>query len=62
VSILEVDTWQTVNIWTENVIEVSNEFLPLIQIPLIKQIKQIKIQVLNLKKSLKLKYQWSIYF
>jgi hypothetical protein len=36
-----------INIWTENVIEVPNEFLPLTQVPLM---KQMKIHVLNLKK------------
>jgi hypothetical protein len=41
-----IDTWQTVNIWTENVTEVPNGFLPLTQVP---PMKQMKIQVLNLK-------------
>jgi hypothetical protein len=39
--------WQTDNIWTENVTEVPNEFLSLNRVP---PMKQIKIQVLNLKK------------
>jgi len=47
VSISTVGTWRTVNIWTENGTEVSNGFLSLPQIPLI---KQMKTQVLNLKK------------
>jgi hypothetical protein len=29
-STFEVDTWQSVKIWTDNLINVSNEFLPLI--------------------------------
>jgi hypothetical protein len=43
-----VDTWRAVNIWTKNVREVQNEFLLLIQVPLL---KQMKTQVLNLKMS-----------
>jgi hypothetical protein len=46
-SISAVDTWQTINIWTKNVTEVLNGFLPLTQVPLM---KQMKTQVLNLKK------------
>jgi hypothetical protein len=42
-----VDTWRAVNIWTKNVREVPNEFLPLTQVSLM---KQMKTQVLNLKK------------
>jgi LEA14-like dessication related protein len=47
VSTLAVDTWRAVNIWTENIPEVPNEFLPLTQVP---SIKQMKTRVLNLKK------------
>jgi hypothetical protein len=36
-----------VNIWTKNVLEILNEFLFLIQVS---SIKEMKIQVLNLKK------------
>jgi hypothetical protein len=45
-----VDTWRAVNNWTENVIEVPNEFLLLtgVRVP---PMKQIKTQILNLKKS-----------
>jgi hypothetical protein len=28
----EVDTWRAVNIWTKNVIEVPNQFLPLTEV------------------------------
>jgi hypothetical protein len=41
-----VNTWRTVKIWTKNLTEVVNEFLPLTQIP---PIMQIKTQILNLK-------------
>jgi hypothetical protein len=37
---------QTVKIWTKNLIDVSNRFLPLIQVP---PVIQNKIEVLNLK-------------
>jgi hypothetical protein len=40
------DTWRAVKIWTENITEVPNEFLPLIQVP---PIIQNKTEVLNLK-------------
>jgi hypothetical protein len=43
-----VDTWWAINIWTKNVTEVLNEFLPLTQVS---SMKQMKTQVLNLKKS-----------
>jgi hypothetical protein len=46
-STLTIDTWRAVNVWTENIIEVPNEFLPL---TLILPMKQMKTQVLNLKK------------
>jgi len=48
VSTSTVDTWQAVNIWTENITEVLNGFLPVTQVT---HMKQMKIQVLNLKKS-----------
>jgi hypothetical protein len=38
---------RAVNIWTENVTEVPNEFLPLTQIS---HMKQMQTQVRNLKK------------
>jgi hypothetical protein len=41
-----VDTWRSVKIWTENLIEVPNEFLLLIQVP---PMIQNKTEVLNLK-------------
>jgi len=41
-----VDMWRDIKIWTKNLTEVPNGFLPLIQIlPMI----QNKIEVLNLK-------------
>jgi hypothetical protein len=40
-----VDTWRTVKIYTENLIEVSNGFYPTQVPPMI----QMKVQVLNLK-------------
>jgi len=46
VSTSAVNMWHALNIWTENVTEVSNEFLPLTQVP---PMKQMKIYVLNLK-------------
>jgi len=56
-STVAVDTWQAVNIWTENVTEVSNGFLPLTHVPPMNQmknqvppIKEMKNQILNLKK------------
>jgi hypothetical protein len=49
-----VDMWQTVKIWTKNVIEVLNRFLPLTKAS---PMKQMKTQVLNLKR---LKTQVSI--
>lgn len=45
-----VDTWRAVNIWTKNVIEVPNQFLPLTEVR-VPPMKQMKTQVLNLKKS-----------
>lgn len=42
-----MSTVGTVNIWTKNVTKVSNEFLSLIQVS---PMKQMKTQVLNLKK------------
>jgi hypothetical protein len=42
----EVDTWRTVQIWTKNLTEIPNEFLPLIQIP---RMIQNKTKELNLK-------------
>jgi hypothetical protein len=39
VSTLVIDKWKTVNIWTENVIEVPKWFLPLNSGPPMKQIK-----------------------
>jgi hypothetical protein len=39
--------WRAINIWTKNVTEVPNGFLPLTQVP---PIKQMKTHVLNLKK------------
>jgi hypothetical protein len=47
VSTSTVDTWQTVNFKTEKVSEVSNEFLPLILIP---PLIEMKTLVLNLKR------------
>jgi hypothetical protein len=47
VSASVVDTWQIVKIWTENVTKIPNRFLPLIHVPLM---KQMKTQVLNLKR------------
>jgi adenine-specific DNA methylase len=45
-STLVVDTWRTVKIWTKNLTDVLNEFLPLIQVsPMI----QNKTEILNLK-------------
>jgi hypothetical protein len=41
-----VDTWRNVKIWTENLTEVLNEFLPIIHVPLM---IQNKTEVLNLK-------------
>jgi hypothetical protein len=41
-----VGAWQPVNFKTENLTKVPNEFLSLIQVP---SIVQIKTQVLNLK-------------
>jgi hypothetical protein len=46
VSTAEVDTWRDVKIQTENLTEVSNGFLPLIQVP---PMIQNKTEVLNLK-------------
>jgi hypothetical protein len=46
VSTAAVDTWRAVKIWTENLTEVSNGFLPLIQVP---PMIQNKTEVLNLK-------------
>jgi hypothetical protein len=48
VSTSAVDTWWAVNIWTENVTDVPNEFLLIIQVP---PMEQMKTQILNLKKS-----------
>jgi hypothetical protein len=39
VSTLAIDTWRAVNIWTKNIIEVPNEFLPLTLVLPIKQTK-----------------------
>jgi hypothetical protein len=41
-----VDTWRTIKIWTKNLIEVPNEFLPLIQVS---PMTQNKTNILNLK-------------
>jgi hypothetical protein len=41
-----VDTWRAIKIWTKNLTEVPNEFLPLIQVP---PMIQNKTEVLNLK-------------
>jgi len=46
VSTSAVDTWRDVKIQTENLTEVSNGFLPLIQVP---SMIQNKTEVLNLK-------------
>jgi hypothetical protein len=46
VSTSAVDTWRDVKILTKNLTEVPNEFLPLIQVP---PMKQNKTEVLNLK-------------
>jgi hypothetical protein len=46
VSTSAVDTWRAVKIWTENLTEVPNEFLPLIQVP---PMIPNKTEVLNLK-------------
>jgi hypothetical protein len=46
VSTSAVDTWRAVKIWTENLTEVPNEFLPLIQVP---PMIPKKTEVLNLK-------------
>jgi hypothetical protein len=53
-----VDKWWTVKIWMKNLTKVLNEFLPLTQVS--PYTIQIKTQILNLKKCLKLKYQYSI--
>jgi hypothetical protein len=46
VSTSTVDTWRDVKIWTKNLTEIPNEFLPLIQVP---PMIQNKTEVLNLK-------------
>jgi hypothetical protein len=46
VSTSAVDTWRAVKIWTENLTEVPNGFLPLIQVP---PMIPNKTEVLNLK-------------
>jgi hypothetical protein len=46
VSTSTVDTWRNIKIWTENLTEVPNGFLPLIQVP---PMIQNKTEVLNLK-------------
>jgi hypothetical protein len=45
-STLAVDTWRAVKIWTKNLTEVQNRFLPLTQVP---HMIQKKTHVLNLK-------------
>jgi len=42
----KVDTWRAVKIWTENLTDVRNGFLPLIHVP---PMIQNKTEVLNLK-------------
>jgi hypothetical protein len=39
--------WRVVNIWSKNVTEIPNGFLPPTQVP---PMKQIKTRILNLKK------------
>jgi hypothetical protein len=46
VSTSAVDTWQTINFRTENLIEIPNEFLSSTQIP---RMIQMRTHVLNLK-------------
>jgi hypothetical protein len=47
VSTLTVDTWHTINIWMKNVTDVPNGFSPLTQVP---PMKQMKTLILNLKR------------
>jgi hypothetical protein len=51
-----VDTWRAVKIWTENLTEVLNRFLPLTQVPLIIQMKTHVLNLKTLKTQVPIKY------